>query len=94
MVVTEALSRGVPALTTRRAGAADLVQDGETGFVVPPADADALAAGLDRVITGRAKLAAMRPAAVEAAARWQWSDYRRELARLVAERYRAWRTSA
>lgn len=93
MVVTEALSRGLPVLTTTRAGAADLIRNGSNGFLVPAADADALAAALERTLSRRNELPAMRPPALEAAARWQWADYRRELARVVFERYRAWRGS-
>jgi glycosyltransferase involved in cell wall biosynthesis len=92
MVVTEAMSRGVPVLTTRRAGAADLIRSGATGVLVEPADTDDLAGAIEKAITGRADLAAMRPAALAAAAGWQWADYRRELARVVSERYRAWQS--
>jgi glycosyltransferase involved in cell wall biosynthesis len=90
MVVTEALSHGLPVLTTRRAGAADRIRSGETGFVISSADAGELAAALDAAISRRTALADMRPAAWKAAASWQWSDYRRELGRVVVERYRAW----
>lgn len=89
MVVTEALSRGVPVLTTRRAGAADLLVEGGTGFLVAPGDTEELVAALERAVTRRADLAAMRPSAVAAAARWQWADYRRELADIVFARYAA-----
>jgi len=38
-VILEALSLGVPAITTRCDGSADAICDGETGFVVSPPDA-------------------------------------------------------
>jgi glycosyltransferase involved in cell wall biosynthesis len=90
MVVTEALSRGLPVMTTRRAGAVDLIRPGENGMVVAPGETDALASALEQALTGRAALAAMRPAALAAAARWQWADYRHELSRVVLDRYHEW----
>jgi glycosyltransferase involved in cell wall biosynthesis len=80
MVVTEAFANGLPVITTSRAGAADLVRHRENGLIIPAADAEALRAALDWCLTHRAELKAMRPAALETAARWQWSDFRRELA--------------
>lgn len=91
MVVTEALACGLPVLTTVRAGAADLIRSGQNGLLVPAGDADALADALERAITRRHDLAAMRGHALDAAAGWQWADYRRELARVILERYRSWK---
>jgi glycosyltransferase involved in cell wall biosynthesis len=79
MVVTEAFSQGLPVITTSRAGAADFVRSGENGIIIPAADADAIARALDWCIKHRAELRAMRHGAIEAAARWQWQDFRREL---------------
>jgi glycosyltransferase involved in cell wall biosynthesis len=41
--VIEAMVYGVPTVVTDTGGSAELVVDGETGFVVPPGDAPALA---------------------------------------------------
>jgi glycosyltransferase involved in cell wall biosynthesis len=47
LVVNEALASGIPVVATTAVGAAtDLLREGETGFLVPPADAGALAAAL------------------------------------------------
>ena len=35
LVVTEAFAHGLPVITTTRAGAADLVRDGENGLIIP-----------------------------------------------------------
>jgi glycosyltransferase involved in cell wall biosynthesis len=85
MVVTEAFAQGLPVITTTRAGAADLVRHGENGFIIPPADSDALAETLEWCIANRPKLTAMRGAAIQTAARWQWSDFRRALVRNLDE---------
>jgi glycosyltransferase involved in cell wall biosynthesis len=43
----EAAACGLPQITTRESG--DVVQDGENGLLVPPNDADALAAAIERL---------------------------------------------
>lgn len=45
-VVVEALSQGLPVVTTRVAALAEIVEDGVNGRLVPPEDPDALAAAL------------------------------------------------
>lgn len=79
MVVTEAFAQGLPVITTNRAGAADLVRHGVNGLIVPAGDTEALKDALDWCITHRQELKVMRQAALETAASWQWSDYRRVL---------------
>ncbi len=79
MVVTEAFAQGLPVITTEQAGAADLVRHGVNGLIIPAGDATALAEALDWCMTHREELKAMRQAALETAASWQWSDYRRVL---------------
>lgn len=79
MVVTEAFARGLPVITTNRAGAADLIKHGKNGLLVPAGDTDALADTITWCIENREALAAMRTAALQSARDWQWSDYRRAL---------------
>ncbi|WP_035614023.1 glycosyltransferase family 4 protein [Haloferula sp. BvORR071] len=83
LVVNEAFAQGMPVLTTPRAGAADLVREGENGWLIPPADAAALTAGLSKVIEERKRLPEMRQIAQATARDWQWADYRREIAKAV-----------
>jgi glycosyltransferase involved in cell wall biosynthesis len=52
-VVIEAFCRGRPVVGARVGGIPDLVQDGVNGLLVPPADTDALANALVRLITDR-----------------------------------------
>lgn len=89
MAVTEALSRGVPVITTDQAGAADLIEHGRNGLIVPAADSDALAQALSWCLDNREALRAMRPEALAAAARHQWPDYRRRLMAKMSEGLRA-----
>jgi glycosyltransferase involved in cell wall biosynthesis len=91
MVVTEAFSRGLPVITTRYAGAADLVQDGDNGLLVPAADSHALAGALQWCLDNRPALKAMREAALQSAAAWQWADYRAALLANVLDSFHIWR---
>jgi glycosyltransferase involved in cell wall biosynthesis len=85
LVVTEAFANGLPVITTTRAGAADLVRHHENGLIIPAADPEALRGALEWCLMHRTELKAMRRAAIETAARWQWCDYRRALVRNVSE---------
>jgi glycosyltransferase involved in cell wall biosynthesis len=50
MTVAEAMATGVPPITTTGAGAADVIANGENGFVLPePLEVDLLAGTLDRL---------------------------------------------
>jgi glycosyltransferase involved in cell wall biosynthesis len=64
--VPEAQASGCLVLATAHGGACETVRDGETGFLVPPGDAKAMAEKLDEMLemSEEAK-ARMRAAAVE-----------------------------
>jgi glycosyltransferase involved in cell wall biosynthesis len=79
-VVADALSQGLPVVTTTNAGAADRIVDGENGFVLPPGDVPQLCATLDWCLTNRDKLFAMKRAAVAQARQWTWAHFRRAFA--------------
>ncbi len=48
-VAIEAMATGVPVITYDRGGPAEIVVDGQTGFVVPADDVDALVAAVERI---------------------------------------------
>jgi glycosyltransferase involved in cell wall biosynthesis len=50
VVLMEAMASGVPVVTTRVAGVSELVEDGVSGFVVPPGDVDALTRAIDALL--------------------------------------------
>jgi glycosyltransferase involved in cell wall biosynthesis len=83
MVVTESFSQGLPVITTRSAGAADLIRHDENGWIVPSADSEALAEVLQQCVDHRPDLRGMRREALRTAESWQWSDYRAALATAV-----------
>src|SRR5438309_425055 len=51
LVLIEAMAAGLPVIATDVAGIHDVVRPNETGLLVPPGDASALAMAISRVIT-------------------------------------------
>ncbi|MCC5022261.1 MAG: glycosyltransferase family 4 protein [Candidatus Synoicihabitans palmerolidicus] len=79
MVATEAWAQGCPVITTCRAGAADLLKDGQNGKLIEARSADAIAEVVTWCHENRDALVSMRePARLTAQAR-QWSDYRAQV---------------
>ncbi len=73
MVIAEALASGVPVVTSGRAGAADLIRDGASGWVVgDPEDAAAFAVAVDRILDDPAGWPAMSAAARDAVRGLTW----------------------
>ncbi|CAN5406689.1 hypothetical protein BH11ARM2_BH11ARM2_28120 [soil metagenome] len=75
LVQQEALSRGLPLVTTLNAGADDLIEDGVTGQLVPIRDADALAAAIERFLLGRAEAEDRRRACIAKAESLTWESF-------------------
>lgn len=50
LAVIEAMMSGLPVVATDVGGVSEAVVDGETGFLVPPGNSDALAVALDRLL--------------------------------------------
>jgi len=86
LVQQEALSRGLPVIVTRHAGGADLVVEGETGFLVPIRSPEAIAEKLDWLASNREALEAMRPAARRMAAARSWEAYGAAIAGLLRKK--------
>ena len=85
LVVMEALAAGRPVVATSVGGVPEMIEDGVSGLLVPPGDADALAEALRRLIKDaplRARLAGAGRECVER---------RFTLARMVSETERVYR---
>ena len=83
LVLLEALSQGVPVITTAHSGAPDFLSDGEDGFLVPIRDAGAIAEKLELLADDRDRLEVMSHAAIRKAEQRSWKRYRERLASIV-----------
>ncbi len=73
VALIEAMAAGRPAVATSVGGVPDVVEDGVTGFLVPPGDPGRMAAALVRLAEDPGARARMRRAAREAADRYDRS---------------------
>jgi glycosyltransferase involved in cell wall biosynthesis len=63
LTAIEAMASGTPVVASRLGGLAEVVVDGETGFLVDPGDREALAARLEQLLGDRARARRMGEAA-------------------------------
>jgi glycosyltransferase involved in cell wall biosynthesis len=83
MVITEAMSQGLPVITTPNTAGRDLIESGRNGLLVPVHDAEALARAMEWCLLHPAEAFEMGQAAAATASSWQWADYRAALAAAV-----------
>jgi glycosyltransferase involved in cell wall biosynthesis len=73
IVLVEAMACGLPALATEYPGLRAVIDDGENGVVVPPGDADAVAAALGAMVEMGSEARRVLGAAGRAKAERSWS---------------------
>jgi glycosyltransferase involved in cell wall biosynthesis len=89
-VIVEGMACGLPAIAVDAHGPATIVDDGETGWLVPPDDEEAMAAALVEAVEGDSERRGRGEAARRVAhARYSWPA----LAAGVAEVYEAARSA-
>lgn len=71
-VTTEAMAAGVPVVAARATGAVDLVEEGVTGFLVPPTDVRAYADAIQKLVEDPALRRSSGQAGHRAAQRFIW----------------------
>jgi glycosyltransferase involved in cell wall biosynthesis len=69
LAVLEAMAAGVPVIATAAGGTGEVVRDGETGTLVPPADPSALAAAITGTLANRERASRLALAARSLVAR-------------------------
>ncbi len=83
-VVVEALATGLPVLVSEHVGAKEVIDEGETGWVVPADDVEALSEQMRWCIEHPEQVYAMRTACVETAQDYSWTAYRERVTEVLA----------
>ncbi len=83
LVIGEALSQGLPVITTPHTGGPDIMRDGQDGFIVPIRDAEAIASHLLALHQDRDLLKTMSDSARERAGQLDWRTCRANTAAAV-----------
>jgi glycosyltransferase involved in cell wall biosynthesis len=84
LVVTEALSQGLPVITTSHTCGPDVIDNGMEGFLVPIRDPASITEKLEHLVRDRNLHAEMTRAARRKARELSWKDYRRRIMELVS----------
>lgn len=85
LVLLEAMSAGLPVITTPHTAGPDILTDGREGFLVPIRDADAIAERLAGLHGDEARRRAMGGAALARARASNWAAYEGAIGALLAE---------
>ncbi|HVA49254.1 MAG TPA: glycosyltransferase family 4 protein [Pirellulales bacterium] len=88
-VVAQALASRLPVITTTSCGASALVENGLTGWIIPPSRSDALADCVRRLDADRAELVAAVRRLREREFSRDWSEYARDFVRSIRDRREA-----
>lgn len=83
MVITEAMSQGLPVITTSHTAGPDLIENGRDGFIVPIRSSAAIAEKLTFLRENPDELGAMKIAAWNKAKTLSWENYRRGQSNLM-----------
>ncbi len=83
LVLTEALSQGLPIIATPHTAAPDIITDGREGFIVPIRDATTIREKLELLADDTDRLAAMKEAAWQRSRELTWSRYAQRLVEAV-----------
>ena len=86
LVQLEALSSGLPLIITPNTGGSDLIDEGQTGHLVPPNMPSAIADKIDWLLSHRSSIQSMKEAAWNKAEATSWTRYRALFVQLIRER--------
>lgn len=85
-VISEAMAAGLPVIATTNTGGPDTVEEGVTGYIVPPRSSEALASALMKLADDPARCEEMgRAAAAAMRARRTWNDFADEMLKLYSQ---------
>lgn len=79
LVILEALSQGIPVITTAHTAGPDLLTEGEDGFIVPIRSSEAIAEKLELLYRDRNRLEEMKNNALKKSQEYTWQRYGEQL---------------
>ena len=80
LVITEAMSQGLPVITTERTIGPDIITHNENGLLTKAGNTDSLVVALEHVLQQRLQLKQLGDAAIQKASSRSWSMYSKETA--------------
>lgn len=83
LVILEAMSQGLPVITTPHTAGPDIISDGEDGFIVPIRSSKAIAQKLELLLSDRNLLLEMSRAAQLKAVQFSWESYGRNVSNII-----------
>jgi glycosyltransferase involved in cell wall biosynthesis len=85
LVITEALSCGLPVIVTPNSGGPEVISHGENGFIVPIRSSESIAEKLDLLHRDRDRLSAMSLSAFQRASECSWANYRARISQIIRD---------
>ena len=83
LVITEAMSQGLPVITTDRTVGPDVITHSENGWIINAGSTNSLIECLDNILSDRSLLKKCGVAATDTASMRSWDNYGKELAEKV-----------
>jgi glycosyltransferase involved in cell wall biosynthesis len=85
LVIVEAMSQGLPVITTSHTAGPDIIESGRNGFLIPIRSSEMLTMRLEELLGDRRLLAEMKVNARATAINLSWDVYRTRLGAVVRE---------
>ncbi len=87
MVISEAMSKGIPVITTQNSMAPDFIVHQKNGWIVPVGEEEALLNQMRWCVENKHSLPKIGYEALQTAKKWQWEDYRKRTAEVVKNQF-------
>lgn len=87
LVITEAMSQGLPVITTERTCGPDFITNGENGWIVEAGNTGSIIEKLEAILSDRKIVEVLGRAAMKTASLRPWAVYGKELAAALEEQY-------
>lgn len=85
LVILEALSYGIPVITTSNSAGPDILTEGVDGFIIPIKNVEALSQKILWCYEHREELRAMRENAKNTAKKFSWENYEAQITQIISK---------